>query len=124
MSRRTWFRLVLLSGLLVGLGFALPGWTQAARGKRYALLVGVREYDSSALRGLEFTENDVVELAKELRKPSAGFTEVRVMTNSRSGKDRPTAANIRRTIRLRPSCRVTVTSDLPGPVSTIAKSST
>jgi formylglycine-generating enzyme required for sulfatase activity len=29
MLRRTWFCLVLLSGLLIGLGFALPGWTSA-----------------------------------------------------------------------------------------------
>ncbi len=97
MSRRTWFRLVLLSGLLVGLGF-VPGWTQATTGKKYALLVGVREYDSSALRPLEFTENDVEALARELRKPSAGF-EVRVMTSTRGGKDKPTAANIRAALR-------------------------
>jgi formylglycine-generating enzyme required for sulfatase activity len=34
MSRRTWFCLVLLSGLLTGLGFVLPGWTDAPKDKK------------------------------------------------------------------------------------------
>jgi hypothetical protein len=44
MSRRTWSRLLVLSALLVVLGFALPALTgDAPRGKNYALLIGVRD---------------------------------------------------------------------------------
>jgi formylglycine-generating enzyme required for sulfatase activity len=95
MSQRTWFLLVLLSGLLIGLGFVLPGWTAAPKGKKYALLVGVTEYDSKNFATLKYTGNDAEQMTLALRK--AGFA-VRVLTNKRGekdAKDAPTAANIR-----------------------------
>ena len=35
-----------------------PAWAQPARGKKYALLVGVKEYDHAGLAPLSYTEND------------------------------------------------------------------
>src|SRR5262249_41720849 len=71
---------------------------QAQTGKRYALLVGVTEYDSSALTTLKYAENDVVKLAEALN----GCDEVILLTTSK-GKDGaklvPTAANIRAALK-------------------------
>jgi formylglycine-generating enzyme required for sulfatase activity len=67
---------------------------EAVPGKKYALLVGVRAYDNRKLEDLKYTENDVEELARELK----GFTEVVVLTTTRGKKNAeaaPTAANIR-----------------------------
>jgi formylglycine-generating enzyme required for sulfatase activity len=78
------------------------GHAQTVRGKKYALLVGVCQYDSSALQTLDYPENDVEELSKLLNRPAAGFASVRVLTNKRGGKDskdKPTAANIRAALK-------------------------
>jgi tetratricopeptide (TPR) repeat protein len=67
-------------------------------GGRCALLVGVRDYDSSKLLPLKYTENDVEELAEILKRPEAGFSFLRLLTTTRGKKnpdDAPTAANIR-----------------------------
>jgi hypothetical protein len=99
MSSRTWVRLVLLAGLLVVLGFVLPGWSQGAKGKKYALLVGVKEYNHNKLPDLKYTENDVTELAGLLRP--AGY-EVTLLTQAQGRKDprrKPTAANIRAALK-------------------------
>jgi TPR repeat protein len=67
-----------------------------AAGKRYALLVGVREYDHADLGELKYTENDVEELAVVLK--DSGYAEVVVLTSSRGKKTaayKPTARNIR-----------------------------
>ena len=67
-----------------------------AAGKRYALLVGVREYDHSDLAALKYTENDVEELALVLT--DAGYAEVVVLTTTRgktTAARKPTAKNIR-----------------------------
>jgi hypothetical protein len=65
-------------------------------GKRYALLVGVLEHESSNFSRLRFTENDVEVLGEVLTK--AGYEEVVVLTTTRGKKNpalRPTAGNIR-----------------------------
>jgi hypothetical protein len=101
MSPSRWFRPVALAGLVLAACFAMPAWTQGAKGKKYALLVGVTNYQSSHFTKLKYTENDVEELAKLLNQPSAGFAKVRVLTNSRgrtNPKDAPTAANIRQAL--------------------------
>jgi formylglycine-generating enzyme required for sulfatase activity len=102
MSRRTWLRLVLLSGLLVALGLLLPGWTETPKGKSYALLIGVRDYQRATLTPLKYTENDVEELALVLDRPGSPFHgNVRVLTSSRGKKDKkdePTAENIRKAV--------------------------
>jgi formylglycine-generating enzyme required for sulfatase activity len=84
----------LLSALAVA--FLLLDATQAQtdKGKKYALLVGVKDYLHPDLASLSYTENDVVELADALK----GFAEVVVLTTSRGAKDAeasPTARNIR-----------------------------
>jgi formylglycine-generating enzyme required for sulfatase activity len=102
MSRRMWVRLVLLSGLVVALAFALPGWTEAPKGKSYALLIGVRDYQRATLTPLKYTENDVEELAAVLDRPGSPFHgNVRVLTSTRGKKDKtdePTAENIRKAV--------------------------
>jgi hypothetical protein len=83
---------VLLSSLLP------PSRGEAAPGKRYALLVGVREYRHAKLPDLKYTENDIEELAALLRQPGAGFRDPVVLTSSRAASRPaalPTAANIR-----------------------------
>src|SRR5262245_59434417 len=103
MSPATWFRLLGVSALVLVLGFVIPAWTQATKGKKYALLVGVKSYEHQKLRDLKYTENDVEELAKLLKKD--GYDEVVLLTSTRgadSEKARPTAANIRKELaRLR-----------------------
>src|SRR5262249_42369939 len=67
-----------------------------AQGKRYALLVGVTEYDSSTFATLKYAENDAETLARVLK--DAGYDETVVLTTSRGKKDKkvaPTAANVR-----------------------------
>jgi formylglycine-generating enzyme required for sulfatase activity len=98
MTRRSVGRLLLL--LLPALAaLLLPAWGQAAKGKKYALLVGVKDYRHAGLRPLKYTENDVEDLAKILRARGAGFAKVHVLTNTRGARDKgvsaPTAANIR-----------------------------
>jgi uncharacterized caspase-like protein len=78
-----------LCGLLLALGVLLPAWSDEAKGKKYALLVGVKEYQRETFPDLKYTENDVEELAKILTK--SGFAKVRVLTNARGKKDRADA---------------------------------
>jgi tetratricopeptide (TPR) repeat protein len=69
---------------------------------KHALLVGVRDYDSSKLSPLKYTENDVEELAEILARPETGFANVRVLTSTRGktkAEDAPTRANIRAAIK-------------------------
>jgi tetratricopeptide (TPR) repeat protein len=72
----------------------------APAGQRYALLVGVKQYDKAELRGLDYTENDVTALA-ELFK-NAGYKRVVLLTQTRGAFEArylPTAANIRRELK-------------------------
>jgi ubiquinone/menaquinone biosynthesis C-methylase UbiE len=88
-------RLIVLALPLVAAALLSPAQAQTGKGKKFALLVGVREYRHSKLDNLEFTENDVEELAEALR---GGFAEVVLLTSTRGGKDAeaaPTARNIR-----------------------------
>src|SRR5262245_44875684 len=80
-----------LAALMAGLALA-----QAPAGKKYALLVGVKDYDSAKFDPLRFTENDVEGLADVLRG-RAGY-EVRLLTTTRgkaTAADAPTAANLK-----------------------------
>jgi Caspase domain len=95
MSQRTRFASIPIAVLFVFLAIG-PVWAQPPQGQKYALVVGVRHYDSAKLDPLKFTENDAEELNAVLRK-SGGFL-VRVLTTSRGEKikaDAPTVANIR-----------------------------
>jgi hypothetical protein len=89
----------ILVGMLLSLLCSIPA--QAAPGKRHALLVGVREHVSARFSALEYTENDVEELAKVLNGPG-GFSSVRVLSTTRGEKrqeDAPTVSNIRTALR-------------------------
>jgi hypothetical protein len=77
-----------------------PVQGQEGKGRKFAILVGVRDYSSSKLDPLKYTENDAEELARVL-KEQGGFG-VRVLTTSRGAKDRqfaPTLANIQTSIK-------------------------
>ena len=95
--------LTLLFTLILAV-FLLPllGISRAAPplGEKYALLVGVREYDKNELRNLPYTEADVEALADVLRK--AGYERVVLMTQTEGAKHTrflPTAANIRKALK-------------------------
>jgi formylglycine-generating enzyme required for sulfatase activity len=82
---------------------ALPLAGQAdKKGKKYAVLVGVKEYSHDKLPDLKYTENDVVELAELLGTQDGGFTQVVLLTTTRgkgSPAAQPTAANIRSALK-------------------------
>jgi TPR repeat protein len=98
MSSRTSLRRLVLTALVVA-ALVLPGAVRAAEANRYALLVGVLEYDHDKLPNLGYTENDVEELAELLKR--SGF-KVILLTSTR-GKARearrPTAQNIRAALK-------------------------
>jgi uncharacterized caspase-like protein len=71
---------------------------QPASGKKYAVLVGIKFYNHSALPDLEYTERDVEELGALLEK--AGY-HVTLLTSSSGEKDagrKPTLAQIRKAL--------------------------
>jgi TPR repeat protein len=88
----------LAAGLLLAALFPAPA--DDAKGKKYALVIGIKEYKHASLPALRFTENDAEELARVLGKPSSGFA-VRLLTTTRGGKDpkdAPTTANIEKAL--------------------------
>jgi TPR repeat protein len=95
----------LTAALLVALAaaLALPGaaHARAEEGKKYALVVGVRDYVSGKFEPLRYTENDAEGLAGVLID-TAGFHSVRVLTSTRGrakAADAPTAANVRAALK-------------------------
>ena len=105
MVRRHWISWLGLSCLVVG-GWYLgaPSASRRARAdepnkaQKYALLVGVREYKTPALRSLKYSERDIEDLAKVLL--DAGFPEanLRILTQERAVRGLrhlPTSDNIR-----------------------------
>jgi hypothetical protein len=74
----------------------------AEEGHRFALLVGVKDYDHTRLPNLKHTENDVEDLAAILGAAGSGFQQVTLLTGAR-GKDqplrRPTARNIQTALK-------------------------
>ena len=67
-------------------------------GRRFALLVGVRDYDPEQFRSLSYTENDAKDLAQVLR--DAGYRRVVLLTQSEAAGQhnvrlQPTGKNIR-----------------------------
>jgi sulfatase modifying factor 1 len=86
---------------------AIPIWLALARAdedapRRFALLIGVKDYKGTGLSSLKYTENDAHDLADVLRR--GGFRRVVVLSQRAAfeGKDKelfPTAANIRLHLR-------------------------
>jgi uncharacterized caspase-like protein len=67
-------------------------------GQRFALLVGVRQYNSAELPDLKYTEADVEELAKVLLAAGYPAENVVLLTGARAARDpqaAPTAARVR-----------------------------
>src|SRR5262249_54090625 len=69
------------------------------RGRKYALLVGVKSYEHSKLPDLRYTENDVEDLARLLRQTKAGFRGVAYSWQSNFDR---AIADYSEAIRLRP----------------------
>jgi formylglycine-generating enzyme required for sulfatase activity len=73
-----------------------PLTAQPTESRKYALLIGVRQYPPDQLKDLRFSENDVTALADLLK--GAGFNRVVLMTQAVGAKETrylPTAENIR-----------------------------
>src|SRR4051794_5208674 len=88
-----WIAIATLAGM--------PAHSQAPGrpGDKYALLVGVRQYDPNELRSLPYAEPDVAELAEVLK--GAGYDQVVALTQTTGATNfrfLPTAANIRTTL--------------------------
>jgi formylglycine-generating enzyme required for sulfatase activity len=95
-----------LAGLTFACALIGPGITAHSQGtkplpgQKYALLVGVRQYDPNELRSLPYSESDVVELAEVLK--DAGYRQVVTLTQtagSLNARLSPTAANVRTTLK-------------------------
>ena len=73
---------------------------QESAGRKYAILVGVSQYDKNQLRNLAFAENDVAEMAEILKQ--SGFRRVELLTQAEGAKESrylPLAKTVRETIR-------------------------
>lgn len=97
--------LTVLRALLASVLLFLLAESVSAKGQKYAILIGVRNYESTALRDLEFAENDVSQLADVLK--DNGFVEdnIVLMTATHAAKSRkprlyPRAKNIRKELGL------------------------
>jgi hypothetical protein len=99
-------RSVSLALALVVAGLAArPGYGQQQKsgGEKYALLVGVRQYDPNELRALPFSEPDVVELSGVLEAEGYKPGNVVLMTQTAGADDTrflPLAANVREALNL------------------------
>jgi WD40 repeat protein len=103
---RSCARAIIVLGLLAA---ALGGSSAAARGerpapipgKKYALLVGINDYDSPELAPLRYAENDVKDLAEVLEK-QYGFDAVNVwvMTPGQKRGFHPTRDNLDKRLNL------------------------
>lgn len=72
------------------------GSASLCAGDRYALVIGVHQYDKNQLRNLPYAESDAVLVSEKLK--AIGFRRVVVMTQSAGAKEArflPTAANVR-----------------------------
>ena len=104
-SARQGRRTALLCGALV-LAVAVPsypGRTHAASppsGNKYAVLVGVHQYDKNELHDLNYAEDDVEALAEVLRQ--SGYKRVLLLTQTVGAKQArflPMAVNIRNVLK-------------------------
>ena len=103
-SARHGRRTALLCGALVLAVTVLscPSRANAAapEGEKYAVLIGVREYDKNELHDLNYAEDDITELAAVLRE--AGYKRVLLLTQTVGAKQArflPLAANVRKVLK-------------------------
>lgn len=86
------FLCTVIATILIGWHTALP-----AHASRYALLVGVTQYETPMLTPLRYTENDMEDMARVLSTRGFLKSKITVLTGQEGRKDkslRPTAANI------------------------------
>ena len=86
----------MLRGRLDGAGSFRPGSGRA--GRKLALLAGVRQYKTPALRTLNYPDRDVEELAKVLLEAGFSGDDIRVLTQERAARElrsMPSSDNIR-----------------------------
>jgi hypothetical protein len=86
---------VVVSSLVASLVLLAPGLAQTEKGKKYALLVGVRSYDHDSLPDLMHTENDVEEVGKVLARSGYLVTLLTTTRGKSNNNALPTAKNIR-----------------------------
>jgi hypothetical protein len=97
---RICFRTALVSAAVLMTAALLASFVRGAdrpRGKKYALLVGVKDYRHSKFPNLKYTENDVEGLAEILNRKKTRFDAITVLTTTRGrarASARPTARNI------------------------------
>src|ERR1700693_1591444 len=72
---------------------------QAPAAKKYAVLVGVNEYQHERLPALKYSENDVVEPDKVLRDAGYAVTLLCDSAGKKDAKRIPSKANIERAIK-------------------------
>jgi uncharacterized caspase-like protein len=109
MSPSRAFRHVLPLVVLATLGVALVALAvqrDSRKPKKYAVLVGVKEYAHPKLRGLQYTENDATEMAALLRFHDYQVTLLCDSQGKKDGKLAPTKANVKRELkRVLDGCR-------------------
>jgi hypothetical protein len=74
------------------------GVTGGIGGNNRAVLVGVKDYNHSRLSPLQFTENDVTELAEVLQQGKFDVTLLTTTEGQKNPNNQPTAKNIRAAI--------------------------
>ncbi len=77
----------------------VPGAATAQEGKRYALLVGVNEYEHEKLPALKYAVNDAAELGALLEKSGYGVTVLTDETGKKDPKLAPTKANVEKRLK-------------------------
>jgi hypothetical protein len=81
-------RHLLLLALAMTAAQPVPAQDQP-RGRKYALLIGVRKYDPRTLRTLEYAENDINELAAVLERSGYQHDDITILTEAIGAGDPP-----------------------------------
>ncbi|MBV8230441.1 MAG: caspase family protein, partial [Planctomycetaceae bacterium] len=100
MATRRWslIGLALSSSLATWMGLDAFAQGQSRAGRKFALLAGVRQYKTPALRALNYPDRDVEELAKVLLEAGFSGDDIRVLTQERAARElrsMPSSDNIR-----------------------------
>src|SRR5262249_34510148 len=80
-----------------------PAFGSEAKGRQFALLIGVRKYDPNELRDLPYAEADMEALSKTLTNAGYQPEDVVLMTQSAAANNlryAPEAGKIRRELKL------------------------
>lgn len=94
-----WDFVRLLATATIALLVAQPILAEPPAGKRYAVLVGVKEYQHADLDRLRYPENDVVQLGKVLEQLGYQILSLTDREGAKVPERRPTRANIDRAVK-------------------------